>query len=240
MISKRNFFSFLSLISFWVSLWALFGLSEDALALTFSNKVPPAVQSQMLGDLQLVQQIQGTGATPIFAKMFSGPLGGVSLTQFFTTRIFGVDLNNCGGGAAAACVIPKINDHVMFLTPNFVNLPIPQIYRISIVFHESRHTETAQNNWGHVICPTPFKDAQGKDIRGIISGTLMQGLPACDNTPFGAYALQAELLKNVQYFCSNCNDKIKMDAKLFGDDTVNRISDARALQVLRTDVQLAQ
>lgn len=234
MVSRRNLFAVLSAV------FSIGVLSLQSHALTFSNKVPPAVQSQMLGDLQLVQSIQGTGATPIFAKMFSGPLDGPSMIQFFTSRIQGVDLNACGGGAAAACVIPRLNDHVMFLTPNFVNLPIPQLYRISIVFHESRHTETASGNWSHVICPTPFKDAQGKDIRGIISGTLMQGLPACDVTPFGAYALQAELLKNVQYFCANCTDKIKMDGKLFGDDTVNRISDARALQMLNQDVQTPQ
>ena len=217
------------------------GVAFQARALTFNGDVPAAVQNQMMGDLQMVQQLQGNGSgTPIYQYMFARPLNGQNMMQFFTSRIQNVGLNDCGGGAAAACVRPNVDNHTMWLTPNFVNLPIPQIYRVSIVFHESRHTEIANGYWSHVICPTPFKDAQGNDIRGIISHVLMQGLPACDVTPYGAYALQAELLKNIQMFCSNCTDKLKMDAKLFGDDTVNRMSDPRALQALSKDVQITQ
>ncbi len=231
MISKRSLF---------VVLFASI-LSLQARALTFNADVPPALQTQMLGDLQMVQAIQGNGGgTPIFASMFSTPLVGQSLIQFFTSRIQNVGLNDCGGGAAAACVRPNINNTTMWLTPMFVNMQIPQVYRVSIVFHESRHTEVRNGYWSHAICPTPFRDSHGQDIRGIISHTLMQGLPACDVTPYGAYALQAELLKNIQFYCANCTDKLRMDAKLFGDDTVNRISDPRALQALSKDVQLAQ
>ncbi len=210
----------------------------QAQALTFSKNVPTAVQTQMLGDLQFVQRIQGSGGgTPIYSSIFTSHLGGQSLTQFFTSRIQAVDMNDCGGGAAAACVRPDIDNRTMWLTSNFVNLPIPQLFRISIVFHESRHTEKANRYWNHATCPTPFRDAQGNDIRGIISHTLMQGLPACDVTPYGAYGLQAVLLKNIQFFCANCNEKMKMDAKLFGDDTINRLSDPAAHLAMSRDVQ---
>lgn len=195
----------------------------------------------MLSDLQLVQQIKGGSATRGYGQIFGSALDGQNLVQFFTNRVRSVDVSDCGGGkSVAACVQPYIDPHIMWLTNNYVTWQIPQIYRISVVFHESRHTESENGNWSHVNCPIPFRDAQGKDIRGIISGTLLQGLPACDTTPLGAYGLQAELLKNVEYFCANCTEKMKMDGKLFGDDTVNRISNPVAREQLGSDVQVGK
>ena len=63
----------------------------------------------------------------------------------------------------------------------------------------------------------------------------MQGLMACDNTALGAYGMEAVFLKNIEKNCSSCNDKMKMDAQLFGDDTIWRVSNLKARQQMRDD-----
>ncbi|CAN5385210.1 hypothetical protein BH10BDE1_BH10BDE1_22460 [soil metagenome] len=206
---------------------------------TFSSAVPADVVKQTLDDLTVVQGLQGSGATPLYSKIFGSNLDGANLNNFFSTRIASFDMDDCGGGpAVAACVQPYYDPHIMWLTQNYVTYKIAQIFRIGVIFHESRHTESAGGFWSHVNCPTPFKDPQGNDIRGIISGTLLQGQPACDTKLLGAYALEAIFLKNVELYCTNCSQKVKMDAKLYGEDGVLRISDAKANADLRKDLGL--
>ncbi len=213
--------------------------SAQAFAQTFSQSVPSEVKAKIQADMAFVQGIQsdnGAAAeTQIFQQIFGDKLNGPNLTNFFATRILNFDMSDCGGGGSvAACASPR---HTMYITQNYVTFDIPQIYRISVIFHESRHTEAAHRGWPHAICPTPFKDAAGNDIKGIVSGSLMAGLDACDNTELGAYGLQAELLKNIEFACSNCTDKMKMDGQIFGDDTVKRII-GPAAAVLKKDVRI--
>jgi hypothetical protein len=202
----------------------------------FSKRVPDDVKNGVLQDLNTTLAIQGNGATPVFVKIFGGPLNGQSLLKFFADRIANFDMDSCGGGSSvAACVQPNLDPHTMWLTPNYVRWNMPEISRISIIFHESRHTEAQNNFWGHVNCPVPYKDENGNDILGLISGNKMEGQPACDTTPYGAYGLEAVLLKNIQVFCTNCTAKVKMDAMLFANDTYNRISDKKAAEILKKD-----
>jgi hypothetical protein len=206
---------------------------------SFDHSISASTKAQILQDLSFVKTIQGNSASKFYNQIFSKQtLNGNDLIGFFNQRINNFSTNACGGGGAvAACVIPWMGNHTMWITPNYVNNNIPQIYRISIIFHESRHTENQNGNWSHATCPTPYLDDNGKDIVGIISGTKMEGLPACDDTAIGAYGLQAVLLKNIQTNCANCNDKVIADAKLFGDDTINRISDLPSRSQLKNDLQ---
>lgn len=204
---------------------------------TFSSSVPKDVVDETMADFKFVQEIKGTDGTPIYRKIFGSAVDGANLNTFFSDRIASFDMDNCGGGTAvAACVQPMINSHVMWLTQNYVTFKIPQIYRISIIFHESRHTEDDHGNWEHADCPTPYLDDTGANVRGIISGTLLEGKPACDTTAYGAYGLEAVLLKNVEMYCSNCSEKMKLDGKLFGEDTFKRIIDKKASAALRKDL----
>ena len=219
--------------------------SADAKSVTplavpkFSSSVPADVVKQTLDDLTFVQGIQGNGATPFYKKMFVSDVEGTNLNTFFSDRIKSFDMDDCGGGSAvAACVQPFVDPHVMWLTQNYVTYKIAQIFRISVIFHESRHTESAGGFWSHATCPIPFKDINGNDIKGIVSGTLLEGKPACDSKVLGAYGLQAVFLKNIEQFCTNCSAKMKMDAKLYGEDTVLRISDTKANADLRADLGL--
>ncbi|HEX7674956.1 MAG TPA: hypothetical protein VF412_12330 [Bdellovibrio sp.] len=219
------------------SLLILGGLTAKA-DLQFDRSISAATKAQILQDLDFVKSMQGSGGSAFYKTIFEKPvLNGTDLLAFFNQRITTFNTNSCGGGnAVAACVIPWMDSNTMWITPNYVKNSLPQIYRISIIFHESRHTEDEHNNWGHVNCPVPYLDDNGKDIVGIISGTKMEGLPACDSTNIGAYGLQAVLLKNVEKNCSNCNQKTQMDAQLFGDDTINRISNLTARKQLQNDL----
>lgn len=204
----------------------------------FDRSISDATKTQILQDLDFVKGMTGKGTSPLYKQIFAKEtLQGADLMNFFGQRINRFAMNSCGGGnAVAACVIPWMDSNTMWITPNYVQNSIPQIFRISIIFHESRHTEDDHGNWSHAYCPTPYRDDNGKDIVGIISGTKMEGLPACDTTNQGAYGLQAVLLKNIEKNCTNCNEKTQMDAKLFGDDSIMRISNIPARTQLKNDL----
>ncbi len=211
----------------------------NALAATFDPSIPASVKAGLEADIRFVSDFQGTATTAIYAQIFNEKtLDGQKLVKFFDQRIKLFSLNDCGGGTGvAACVIPGISDSTMWITNFYITANIPQVFRMSVIFHEARHTESGSGNWGHAICPTPYLDDNGKDIVGIVSGTLMAGKPACDTTVLGAYGLQAILLKNVEKACSNCNEKTREDAQIFGDDTINRISNLSARKALKADVR---
>lgn len=211
-------------------------LSANSFALTFSKSVSPELKQQFLGDLNFLTSIQGSGGSALQKQIFGGVVAGSSYTNFFNKRIQNVDTNDCGGGAAFACVRPFVSSNTMWIAPNYTKFSVPQVNRLSMLLHESRHTERQNANWGHVNCPIPFLDQNGRDIVGIISGMKLEGQPACDTTALGAYAVGAVYMKNVQKFCTNCTEKVRQDAQLYGDDILKRIIDASAHAQLAKDL----
>lgn len=213
--------------------------SAGARTIEFDPAVPAAVRTQLVNDLDFLRTLKGKETSLYYQEIFkSERFEGQGLLDFFNTRVRKVALNDCGGGpSVGACVIPSIDSSVMWLTPNYVTFEIPQIYRLSVVLHEARHTEDRENNWFHATCPIPYLDEDGKDIVGIISGSKMEGKDACDTTAYGSYGMQAILLKNIELNCTSCSEKVRMDGKLFGDDTLKRISDLNIRQSMRDDLQ---
>jgi len=201
---------------------------------TFDSDVPADIQAQMLADLKFVGTIQGGAGTPLHRQIF-GAVDGATYTKFFNSRVASVGMNDCGDANAVACVIPFEDASKMWLTQNYIKCSHPQIARLMVVFHESRHTETQNDNWPHANCPTPFLDADGKDMKSIWTGASLAGEPACDVTPFGSYGSSTIMLKNVQKFCTNCTDKVKMDAGLYADDQLGRITDDGAKKQMQDD-----
>ena len=195
---------------------------------SFSN-VPAPLQVQLQQDIDFVKDIKGTNGSSLYQGIFGETsMSGKGLSDFFEKRITEFGMDSCGGGpGVAACVQPFLSTHTMWITPMYATSNIPQIYRVSVIFHEARHTEVNKMFWHHANCPIPYLDANGHDIVGIISGTKMEGKNACDSVKRGAYGLQAVLLKNIAKACTNCGQKMMMDAELFGDDTLNRISDLK-------------
>lgn len=203
-------------------------------AVNFDNNVPQEIQKQMVEDLSFMAGVQGRGQTPLHQEIF-GPVGGQTYRTFFDTRITAIGLNSCGGGNAVACVMPFVNPNKMWLTQNFIKFSHPQVARSMVVYHEARHSETKNGNWGHDNCPTPFLDDQGKDKASIWTGAKLEGQPACDSTPYGSYGSSTILLKNISKFCSNCTDKVRMDAELYSQDQLGRINNAPAKQAMIRD-----
>ncbi len=201
---------------------------------TFDSDVPPAIRDQMKADLSFISGIQGSNATPLHQRIF-GPVSGSSYMSFFNKRVSAVGMNDCGSSFAVACVIPFEDPSKMWLTQNFIRFSHPQIARMMVVFHESRHTEIQHGNWPHAYCPEPFLDGNGQDMKSIWTGSLLAGQPACDETPLGSYGSSTIMLKNIQKYCTNCTDKVKMDAGLYADDQLNRITDPGAKRQMIAD-----
>jgi hypothetical protein len=211
-----------------IAVFAFLALSSSSFAtLQFDNNVEANLQNQMKGDLAFMAGVQGNSGTALHQQIF-GAVSGPVYASWFQQRIFSIGKNNCGDSAAVACVIPGVNPNKMWVTPNYTNFNHPQIARISVIYHEARHSESQNNNWQHATCPTPFVDANGKTMVSIWTGVQLQGQPACDITPYGSYGSQTILLKNMAMNCSNCNSKVKADAELYGEDQLGRITDPTA------------
>lgn len=200
----------------------------------FDSDVPANIQKQMLGDLEFIASIKGSEGSPLHQKIF-GSVDGKSYANFFKTRVTGIGLDDCGHGNAVACVIPWSDPSKMWLTENFINFSHPQIARLMIVFHESRHTETEHGNWSHATCPEPFLNDKDEAMKSIWTGASLASEPACDSTPLGSYGSSAIMLKNIQKRCVNCTDKVKMDAGLYADDQMGRITNASAKKQIQAD-----
>ncbi len=213
-----------------------FATGAHASTYSFDNDVPDDIKAQMIADMQFIGTVQGGTASALHQQIF-GPVDGATYTQFFDSRVTSVGMSDCGDSSAVACVKPTFfESSKMWLTENFIKFSHPQIARIMVMFHESRHTENSNGNWSHATCPTPFQDASGNEIKSIWTGFSLAGEPGCDITPFGSYGSSMIMLKNIQKFCTNCTDKVKMDAGLYADDQFKRIIDADAVKQIQSDL----
>ncbi len=217
-----------------VAIWGLL-FPTVSYSYTFDSDVPVAIQAQMKGDMAFIGSVQGDGVSPLHVQIF-GNVDGRAYDAFFRDRVKSVGVSECGGGAAVACVMPYYDSTKIWLTSNFIKFSHPQIARTMVVFHESRHTEDAQGNWSHVRCPRPFLDEDGKEMRSIWTGAPLAGQPGCDVTALGAYGMTVVMMKNIQKYCSNCTDKVKMDAGIYADDQLKRVIDRSAKTQLIQDL----
>jgi len=210
-------------------------VAESARGYKFDANVPAEIQKQMRDDLAFIRGIQGGGTSGLHQQIF-GSVDGAAYTQFFESRVKSIGMNGCGNGNAVACVIPMMGPSKMWLTQNYIKFSHAQVARMMVVFHESRHTELRHGNWPHASCPDPFLDAAGNDMKSIWTGAMLAGEPACDKTPLGSYGSSMIMLKNIQKFCTNCTDKVKMDAGIYADDQLNRVIDPKAKKQIQDDL----
>lgn len=210
-------------------------VSLNAFAFNFDANVPMATQNQIKEDLKFVSGIEGSNQTDLHKQIF-GEVSGNAYEHFFNSRITDIGMHHCGSQNAVACVIPYFSSSKMWITKNYVKFSHPQIARLMIIFHESRHTEDQNDNWPHANCPMPFEDSAGKPIQSIWTGAELAGEAACDETPYGSYGSSLILLKNISKYCTNCTDKVKMDAQIYGDDQFKRIIDEKAKKQIQDDL----
>ncbi|MFH1723167.1 MAG: hypothetical protein ABII00_00955 [Elusimicrobiota bacterium] len=209
-------------------------MSGPGVNLRFDPGVPEKIRLQFSADLGFIARIKGSGASDLHGKIF-GRVHGLSYADFFGSRIKAVGLHSCGSPSATACVISRFPNK-MWLTSNYRKFDRPQILRMMVAFHEARHTEAEHRNWPHARCPVPFLDGDGKEVRGRVTGISLAGKPACDVTPLGAYGSSMIMVKNISRFCSNCTDKVMMDAGLYADDQLKRIIDPEAKRSILDDL----
>ncbi|OFZ18071.1 MAG: hypothetical protein A2X94_02545 [Bdellovibrionales bacterium GWB1_55_8] len=221
--------------NFFLCLILLLATAPAAWAYKFDSNVPEKIKTQFVDDLAFINTIEADQRSALHQEIF-GAVSGPIYTKFFETRVTGVGMNSCGGGNAVACVIPMYDSSKMWLTQNFVKFSHPQIARTMVVFHEARHTERKNRNFPHATCPIPFRDADGKDMKSIWTGAELAGEPACDSTPYGSYGSSMIMLKNIQKFCKNCSEKVRMDAGIYADDQFKRVTDARAIDAIKRDL----
>ncbi len=201
----------------------------------FGENVPEKVKTQVTRDLQFMKEIQGSQTSAIHKEIF-GEVDGKAYGEWFESRVTYIGLHTCGSATAVACVIPFLGSSKIWFTKNYTDIDHPQIAKMMVTYHEARHTETDNGNWSHARCPTPFKNAKGEDMKSIWTGAKLAGEAACDITPLGSYGSSLILLKNINKFCSNCSDKVKMDAGIYADDHLGRITSAEALAAIKADL----
>lgn len=217
---------------------AVLGLLCSALSFgyEFGSEVPEKIKNQVTNDLKVMSSFTSNEASALHKEIF-GEVNGKIYMEWLESRITRIGLNDCGNdGKAVACVIPFLGHSKIWLTKNYTELDHPMIAKLSVLYHEARHTETENGNWSHARCPTPFKNEKGKDVVSIWTGAVLAGRPACDITPYGSYGSALILMKNIQKFCTNCSEKIRMDAGIYGDGHLDRITDADALAAIKADV----
>ncbi len=202
-------------------------------ALQFDSNVQPALKQQILEDFAFIQSIKSTQASPMHQKVF-GTVDGTNYFNWFTKRVFSVGIDDCGSASAVACVIVMYANKI-WMTKNYTQFNHPQIARLSVIYHEARHTEAQNGNWSHASCPTPYRNAQGQDMKSIWTGALLAGKPACDITAFGSYGSATIFLKNIGKYCTTCTDKVKADADLYGSDQLGRIIDPKSKKNMIAD-----
>lgn len=208
---------------------------QSAYAFHFDRKVPQEIQDQIIQDLAFIRTVQGSTQSDLHKQIF-GPVSGENYYHFFDSHVSAIGLNNCGSASAVACVIPAYSNSKMWLTQNYIKFSHPEIARLMIIFHEARHTEVQHDNWPHATCPNPYLDSNGKPYQSIWTGAPLADEPACDETPFGSYGSSLILLKNISKYCSNCSEKVKMDAGIYADDQFNRIIDQGARSDIKSDL----
>lgn len=218
-----------------LSLLSLCFVATSAQAYTIDEDVPPAIQTQLVNDLNFMTTLKGNGATGLHKKIFGNNVDGTTYKHFFETRISAIGMDDCGSGPAVACVQPFLDSTKMWITQNYIKFSHPQIARLMVLYHESRHTEGSNGYWSHATCPTPFLDDSGQDMKSIWTGAPLAGEPACDRTPFGSYGSSTILLKNVQKYCTNCTTKVRMDAGIYSDNQLGRITDSNAKNAMKRD-----
>jgi hypothetical protein len=215
----------------WVLLILFSGApSTQCFAYTFDRTVPDSVKQQLLADLAFADAIRGEAASPLHQQIFGEKVDGPTYTEFFSSRVQAIGMNSCGSENAVACVNPLFGTNKIWLTPNYLKFSQPQIAKMMVLFHESRHTESKNDYWPHAQCPESFPE------KSIWTGAPLAGQSACDVSAYGSYGSSLILLKNIQEHCTNCSDKVKMDAGLYADDQLKRIIDPGANQAIKKDL----
>lgn len=225
-------------VASFISAFLLIGTALSFAAPAFHSSVSRETQEMLQADLAFASSISGKNASPLHQEVFGkGPLSGENYTRFISERITLFRISECGGrNAVLACVNTPMDTTTLRITPSYLELGLPQLYRMGTILHEARHTERENEWWHHSSCPTPFFDGKGEMVRGKFSGVVLTGAPACDSVALGAYGIEVLFFANVAQNCSSCTEKVRMDGEIFAEDTLLRVADPGAKRKLLEDL----
>lgn len=172
-------------------------------------------------DVDHLTLLQIKAKTPLFERFF-GATGSQGILNYISSLVKNLSwLENPPEGVIAAA-----SDGIMFLTEGYIDSSMPQIGRWGVLIHESRHL--VGGGWPHTWCPSPYYFVLGLSSYRIPELDQLS-VAACDESEMGAYGIQYTFLRAVAESCSNCTDKVIMDARFFSDiDGMIRISNAKA------------
>jgi len=222
------FFSFMGLIH----------LTSPAWGLSFEPSVPPSLARLINADLDFVGRMQGSSASPMHLRIF-GEVSGRSYLAWLNERVdkIGYEPASTHDRGATAYNDSKggRRNHIV-VTDWFARRDLPQIARVTILFHEGRHSEQPHSYWPHRKCPKPYLDRNGREIKSTYTGLPLAGEFACDSTPYGAYGVSVVMMMNIARGCRNCNEKILSDAALYAADQLKRMTKRSDRQKIFADV----
>jgi hypothetical protein len=211
------FVVFVSFIGAPSAAYSFFTLSSDPQAL--------AAQQTIESDFNAVSQFSFSNVSPLFQELFDGQEAS-DVTRFFFKRVTSFSWDPSLTGNILASAAPGTT-HIT-VGPALFDSSIPQIYRISTLIHEARHNESKR--WGHVGCNSDYTFK----LDGIVfPETRLAHTYACDRSAKGAYGIEYVFLRAIVNSCTNCTEKMKLDAKLYGDyEALVRIDNSSAAEAL--------
>jgi hypothetical protein len=211
------FLAFYSLIGAPSTAHAIFTMSSDPQAL--------AAKQTIESDFNAVSQFSFSNVSPLFQKIFDGQEA-ADVTRFFLKRVTSFSWDPSLTDIILASASPGTT-HIT-VGPALLNSSIPQVYRISTFIHEARHNESKR--WGHVPCKSDYS-FKLDDI--VFPETRLAQALFCDRYANGAYGVQYVFLRAIVNSCTNCTEKMKLDAKLYGDyEALVRIDNSSAAEAL--------
>jgi hypothetical protein len=158
----------------------------ETCTLNFDSNISDDLKTTIQSDLAFLAGIRGNDASNLHRETFgAGPVSG-SLYCMRLQRFIKTIVENSED--LLPTEITRYENGRLLLTKKY--LEERQIYRISILIHESTHAGFPN----HVNCPASF-------------GAPLAGLPGCDLTEYEAYGVQATWLINVGKFCANCDSE---------------------------------
>jgi len=211
------------------------GVVSHARALEWDEKMPGGLRQALEADLDFVKTIRGSEKTERHGRIY-GSVDGGDYLKFFVDRIDTVGY--AGDTREGVMAYVQIFDpHTMWVSSNVTKYQTPQTWRVSMLWHESRHSETENGGWGHVICPKTLRDIHGQPLKGRLSGTSLTGKAACDRVADGAYGATATMMGNISRYCENCGEKTKADAEIIFEDGISRLTADALRKELFDDVK---
>ena len=206
-----------------------------AAGIKVSRDVPGDAVLKLRSDLDYAKSLKAIKVSPLHEKIF-GPMG-IGYLQFldknleFIAWYAGSVPKGVGGFVKAA----EKNKKTFYLTSEFLNYDLPPLYRIGLYLHESRHTEVTDP--GHRLCPDNYKDENGEDIVTHFGRVVLSGKPGCDVGYSNAYGITVTYYLNILHNCENCSEKVKMDAEIFAEDSLNRLPLQQDKKALLDDIK---